>query len=198
MANTNRVNGFRPVKHINGAPYNGQANLYYIPAGEATAVMVGDFVKLSDSDSLDGVPAVERLAASGSVTSGVIVGVVVGFPVAPASGLDTPQYRAASTARYCYVADSPDLVFASQEDGVGGAIAAASVGLNVGLDASAGSTVTGASGMQIDSSTAATTNTLPLRLYSIVQKEDNEVGSAYARWLVTINTHQYANGSTGV
>lgn len=198
MANTNRVNGFRPVKHINGAPYNGQANLYYIPAGETAAVQIGDLVILSNSDSLDGVPAVERAAASGAVAAAVLVGSVVGFPVAPASGLDTPQYRAASTARYVYVADSPDLVFEAQEDGVGGAIAATSVGLNVGFDATAGSTTTGASGMQIDSSTAATTNTLPLRLYSISRAVDNEVASAYARWLVTINTHQYANGSTGV
>ncbi len=30
MANTSSINGFRPVKHLNGSPYNGQANIYYV------------------------------------------------------------------------------------------------------------------------------------------------------------------------
>jgi hypothetical protein len=30
-------------------PYNGQANLYEVPAGEAVPVFVGDLVKLSDT-----------------------------------------------------------------------------------------------------------------------------------------------------
>jgi len=49
MANTSRINGFKPVKHITGAPYNGQMNIYEVPAGEAVPVFVGDLVKLSDS-----------------------------------------------------------------------------------------------------------------------------------------------------
>jgi len=39
MANTSRVNGFKPVKHITGAPYNGQANIYEVPAAAPTPTL---------------------------------------------------------------------------------------------------------------------------------------------------------------
>ena len=47
MASVSRANGFRPVKTITGANYNGQANLYFVPASDSTAIMVGDAVKLA-------------------------------------------------------------------------------------------------------------------------------------------------------
>ena len=56
MANTSRIAGFKPVKHLNGSPYNGQANIYEVPAGEAVPVFVGDLVKLSDSAATAGFP----------------------------------------------------------------------------------------------------------------------------------------------
>ena len=56
MANASRINGFKPVKHLNGSPYNGQANIYEVPAGEAVPVFVGDLVKLSDSAGTAGFP----------------------------------------------------------------------------------------------------------------------------------------------
>lgn len=122
--------GFRPVKHLTGAPYNGQLNRYMISASDAQATNVGDFVQLSDNAALVdtagfGVyPAVERI---GSGTAVPIVGVVVGFEV-DYSNLNTPNYRAASTRRVALVADAPDLIFAGPQDAVGGVVAAASVG----------------------------------------------------------------------
>ena len=44
MANTDPPKGLVPIKHRNGAPYNGAANPYYKPAGYATALFVGDVV----------------------------------------------------------------------------------------------------------------------------------------------------------
>ena len=44
MANTSKINGFKPVKHITGALYNGQMNIYEVPAGEAVPVFIGDLV----------------------------------------------------------------------------------------------------------------------------------------------------------
>ena len=64
MANVSRINGFKPVKHLNGSPYNGQANIYEVPAGEAVPVFVGDLVKLSDSAGTAGFPAVEAAVAA--------------------------------------------------------------------------------------------------------------------------------------
>ena len=46
MSSVNRLNGFRPVKSITGAPYNGAANVYFVPSSDSTVIMVGDAVKL--------------------------------------------------------------------------------------------------------------------------------------------------------
>ena len=53
MANTSRINGFKVVKHLNGSPYNGQANLYYV-ASAADEILAGDVVKLSGSGDANG------------------------------------------------------------------------------------------------------------------------------------------------
>lgn len=195
MANV--LAGFRPVKHITGASYTGQVNRYLVPAAETGAVNVGDFVVLSDSAAVGGYPAVERSTVT---TSGNLVGVVVGFEF-DMTNLNTPNIRQASTARLALVADSPTLIFAAPQDGVGGVIAAASVGLNVAIVVgTAATTNPGASTMAVDSSTVATTNTLPLKLMGIVDSPDNEITSTArpAEVLVMINTHQYANSIAGV
>jgi hypothetical protein len=195
--------GFRPVKHLSGAPYNGQFNRYMVSASETGAINIGDLVVLSDSNALVdtagfGVyPAVER---AGSGTSAVIVGAVVGFEP-DYSNLNAGMFRAASTRRVVFVADSPDLIFAAPQDGVGGVIAAASVGLNAAVAlGSAATTAPWASAMSVDSSTVATTNTLPVTVVGILASPDNDETSTArpAEVLVRINTHQYANGATGV
>jgi hypothetical protein len=204
MANVDRVNGFRPVKSGTGAPWNGQVNLYFIPASDGTAVFVGDLVKLHGSASTDGYPTVIQSAAND-----VSVGVVVGFlpdNVTPGGvdngrtpNLDTPNHRTASTDRYVLVADDPGLIMEGQEDGVGGALAVTNIGQNVQVVVAAGSTVTGTSGMEVDSSTAATTSTHELRLVGFVNRPDNEIGSANAKVLVAFNKHQYGSvGTTGI
>lgn len=194
MANLDRVNGFRPVKHRNGSPYNGQVTQYFIPSSDSTAVFVGDLVKLAGGASTDGYSTVAQAAATNAV-----IGCVVGFRADP-TNLDTPQYRAASTNRYVLVADSPDLIFEVQCDDVGSTLAAADVGLNADFTVAAGSTSTGASGMELDTSTKATTATLPLKIHSVVDRVDNELGSANQKVLVTINNHQFGShtGTAGV
>jgi hypothetical protein len=203
MANTSRVNGFRPVKYMNGKPYMGDANIYEIAVGDAAALAVGDLTILSDQAATDAYPAAERFGTSGAQTAGFGVGVVVGFVVDPLN-LNTPQYRVASTKRFALIADATDLVMEVEEDSVGGSIALASIGLNSGFmaDASAQLAVTGASGMMLDSSSVAVTATLPLRILGQSRKVDNEQGTA-GRWLVSWNLHQYAvtgvaTGSLGV
>lgn len=194
MANLDRVNGARPVKHRNGSPYNGQVTQYFIPSTDSTAVFVGDFVKSAGGASADGYPTVAQAAAGNAV-----LGVVVGFRVSPTS-LDTPVYRAASTDRYVLVADSPDLIFEIQADDDSATLAAADVGLNANFIVGSGSTSTGASGMELDTSTKATTATLPLKIVGVVDRPDNEMGSANQKVLVSINNHQYGShtGTAGV
>ncbi len=72
-----------------------------------------------------------------------------------------------------------------QEDSDGGSIAAASEGLNAEVIVGAANTTTGRSIMEIDSSSAATTSTLALRLYRPNPRVGNTVASANASWFVT-------------
>ena len=58
MANTSRINGFRPVKHTNGSPYNGQSNMYYV-ASAADEILVGDIAKLGGSADTNGIPSAD-------------------------------------------------------------------------------------------------------------------------------------------
>ena len=186
MANTSRIAGFKPVKHLNGSPYNGQANIYEVPAGEAVPVFIGDLVKLSDSAATAGFPAVEAVVgASAQVAAVPIVGSVVGIVNAkldPVDGtmtsgsisLDTPVYRAASTKQFVLVADSPDLIFEAEADA---AVAYATVGLNADIGASAHTNplLTGASPMYVYSTTAPSAcATRPLQIVGIVKRPDNE------------------------
>jgi len=207
MANTSRINGFKPVKHLNGSPYNGQANLYEVPAGEAVPVFIGDLVKLSDSAATSQYPAVEAVVgASAQIAAGPILGAVVGIvnvKTDPTSGilstgsisLDTPVYRPASTKQFVLVCDNSDVVYEAEADA---SVAAASIGLNVGVGASAhtNSLLTGASPMYVYSTTAPdTTSTRPLQILGIVNRPDNEIG-ANSKVLVRINVQSF--GSVGV
>jgi hypothetical protein len=193
MANTSRVNGFRPVKYLNGAPWNGQVTRYSIPASDGTALFVGDLVKLSATADATGVRGVIQAAQADPC-----VGVVVGFEPSM-TNLDTPQYRVASTLRYALVVDDPNVIFEAQEDGVTDPLEMVDAGLNVNFVVGSGSTTTGASGMQIDSNTEAASAVLPLKLIEPVQRADNELvaaGQEFTRWLVKINNHQLGS-STG-
>ena len=207
MANTSKINGFKPVKHITGAPYNGQANIYEVPAGEAVPVFIGDLVKLSDSAATSFYPAVEAVVgASAQIAAGPILGAVVGIVNVkqdPITGvmsggsiaLDTPVYRPASTKQFVLVADSPDLIYEAEADA---SVAVASIGLNVGVGASAHTNplLTGTSPMYVYSTTAPdTTSTRPLQIVGLVNRPDNEVG-AHSKVYVRINVHTY--GSVGV
>lgn len=194
MPNTNSPTGLSPVRYRNGSPWMGAARRYFHPATDSVALYVGDPVIIAGSADSDGVPTCTRATAGGA---GRITGVVVGFE--PNSTLNAVGYGAASTAFYVLVADDPDLLFEIQEDAVGGALAATSVGLNADLIAASGNNSTKLSGFMLDSSTAATTATLQLRIIGFVQRVDNEIG-ANAKMLVAINlpTETGAVGSTGV
>jgi hypothetical protein len=193
MANSNAPMGLQPVKYRNGAPWNGVARTYYVPATDSTALFLGDPVIIAGSGDTDGVPTVTRATAG---SAGRITGAVVGFrPTTPFPA----KYRAASTAMYVLVADDPALLFEIQEDAVGGALAATNIGQNIDLIAGNGNTSTGYSGFQADSSTAATTATLQLRIIGFQRRVDNVI-DANAKILVAINlpTETGAAGSTGV
>ena len=76
MASVSRANGFKPVKSITGAPYNGAANLYFVPSSDSTVIMVGDAVKLAgNARAATGAPTVTRCGAT-DIPIGIVVGIL--------------------------------------------------------------------------------------------------------------------------
>ena len=191
MPNTSRINGFRPVLTGNGSAWSGQMNRYFVPTADATAIGIGDLVKISGLASVNGVRGVTKASVGDAV-----VGAVVGVSFNPLN-LNTPVFRAANAniidgGQYVFVADDPNTVYEAQ---VAGALLAADVGLNANHVDAGVSTTTGLSGQSVDGSTKAVTATLTLKVLDIVQREDNESFSTLAKVRVKINNHQLAAGT---
>jgi len=204
MASVSRINGFRPVKTITGAPYNGQANVYFVPASDSTVIMVGDAVKLlGDARAASGVPTVTRVSGATDIPVGVVVGILFSgignetTNIPPVNDLNTPVYRRTLTDRYLLVADDPNLVYEVQYAGT--SVAAATITANVGLNGqftlTAGSTTSGSSGMQLDSAGLATTATLPLKIVGFPNRPDNIPGDTYFSYWVKLNATSFATGT---
>lgn len=195
MANANAPTGLTPRRYRNGSPWMGAARQYYVPATDATPLLVGDPVTIVAGSDPTGHASVTRATAG---AGNRITGAVIGFR--PSSTFPAgPATRPASTAGYVLVADDPDLLFEVQESAAtdGAALTAAAMGKNVNLIAANGGI--GGSGFVIDSTSAATTNTGQLRIVELQRRTDNAIG-AYAKWMVAINqpTETGAAGSTGV
>lgn len=191
MANVNVAFGLKPVRMADSSAYAGTVDMFYVPASDGTALYIGDPVLIAGSADAAGVASVARAAAAGAIT-----GVVVGFADSASMELG---YRAASTAAYVLVAHGQDTLFEIQEDAVGGAIAAADIGLNADIIVAAGSAYTKRSGVMLDTSTKATTATLPLKIVGLAQRPDNEM-SANAKVLVRLNntTETPGTASAGI
>jgi hypothetical protein len=182
MANADVPNGLKPVRTLIGSPYNGATRRAVHAAGDSVALFIGDLVKLTGAgDATDNLPVVAQAAAGNSVC-----GVVVGME--PDYGDLSIHYVAASTRRIVYVAMDPNLIFEVQEDSTGGSIAVASIGLNTDVVVGTGSTTTGTSAMELDSSDVGT-SAGQLKLLQLAQREDNVLGN-YANWEVMIAEHQ--------
>ncbi len=207
MANTDTPFGLRPIRHRNGAAYNGATNPYYINSTYATALFIGDpVIKVAGGSnaafvSAPGVgefdigmlPEIEKATAG---DGNRITGVIVGF--APLADDLTKQYNPASTERVALVCDDPDVIFQIQSDG---ALAASSMGLNaVLIYTNGGSTVSGLSGVELDSGTAtapsadASNQLLILRTANI---PGNDVTAAWCKVEVLINQHTQNQGTVG-
>lgn len=195
MANANAPRGLIPYRRFTGEPYSAPGNIYYVPASVASNIFVGDpLTWLTNSADANGIPGV-TLATAGSSNNvlGAMVGIINGgepnIPLLQSSTV----YHPASTAGYILVADDPDALFEVQENGNMGQGAP---GRNVNLVSGSGSTTTGYSGWQLNSSTLNTTNTLQMKVIRLLEQADNVVGTN-AKWLCRINLNALTS-TTGV
>jgi hypothetical protein len=202
MATVSRINGFKLAKHLNGK-LEAQTETVFVPASDSTVIMVGDLVTLlGDARAATGLPTVTRAVT----TTGPVLGVVVGISfegqgdaqnIPPVNDLNTPIYRRASTDRYLTIITDPDAVFEVQASQTAQTAATVTswVGSNAAFTTSAGSTTTGSSGMQVDTSTVATTATLPLKIVGIPNRPDNLPGDAFINVYVKLNAAVYGQGT---
>lgn len=202
MPNTSRISGFRPVKHLNGSPYNGQANIYYV-ASAGDEILVGDVVKLGGTTDANGIPTADLCGAT-DVPIGIVVGVMhskfdpAGNMTTGSTALDLPAAAqiAASGAGYILVADATDIVM--EVEASNGTPTAADVGLNASHANGTRTAATVVSPAYLDFGTEATTSTLNFQILGLVRRPDNEMGAS-AKLHVRFNRHQYNSvGTTGI
>ena len=190
MANTDRPMGLKPVRHLNGNPWNGEFRMYRKTATEN--FFIGSPVTLEGSADDSGKCPTVALAGASSA----ILGPVVGFSNTPYIAADVTDldkvYSVSTEDIYVAVADDPDLIFECQEDS-STALTIASVGCNADLTTESGNTTNGKSTVEIDCATETTTSTLEVKLLRLVNREDNALGSN-AKWEVMINVHCYGQG----
>lgn len=193
MANVDHRFGLRPVKHLSGAPWNGQVMKCYISSGESNNLFRGDAVVLTGSASTDGKYPTIGKATAGNTNS--IAGVIYSFEyVSPGdmTNLNLQRnYRPASTAMYAYVCFDPTVIYEIQGDSVT-TIGYADVGSCFDLIYThSGDTSTGESGMELNSSAkTASASTYQVRLWGLADVPGNSQDYANAIWLVSINLNQ--------
>ena len=201
MANSDAPKGLFPVQHLDGSAFTGKVTMYALLASATGAIFIGDPVKSAGTAGAAGVTIngidVEGMATVAAAAAGdAIRGVVVGF--LPNQSDLTQRYRPSSQARIALVADGSDVVFEVQEDSEGGALAVTNVGACVDFsNIASGSTTTGLSAVELDSSIVeSTTTSAQFRILGLAKRPDNVVGTN-AKWLVMINEHEL-KGTTGV
>ena len=184
--------GLRPSRQLNGSPFINAQNRYRISANNTTAIFQGDLVIPTTSGTIT------RYVAG---TTNAVVGVFNGcFYTDPTTQKPTwKNYYPASTNASditAFVIDGPDTVFEINASGV---IAITGLFSNYDVVNVTGSTQTGISLVQLDGSTANTTNTLPLMAIDISQDPSNsDVAATNADIVVRINNHFYKQNQTGL
>lgn len=197
MSNTNAPFGLRPIRYVDGRPYNGAVE-YYFATGATGAIRPGDPVVESGTTN-----TAEVISAAGTFPPGTLPTCTVaadgsGDPITGVCVAVVPEtnasttYRVTSTDRVIAVARGHDLIFEVQADAGGTALAAADVGQNVVFKAA--TTATEISDWAVDTATAPnTTAGFQAKLMGFSKKPKNGDIGAYAVVEVLINNHTLGN-----
>ena len=193
MANQDAAFGLRPLKMIGGAPFHGGQSRYRIAANYGTAIFQGDMVAQVTGGT------VERHADGGTVP---IVGVFNGVRYTdPTTKKETFSnfYPASTNASdiEAFIIDDPNVIYEIQGNA---AFPIADLFGNFDIVyTSAGSTVTGISGSELDVATGATTAGLPLKAIDISQDPENsDVSSDATNVQVVIQNSIFGQKGAGL
>lgn len=188
MANVDKAFGLRPMGNLSATGAQAQYG-YEIADNQSGAIYQGDLVTVYDGY------LVKFLPASHTAAVGVFNGCNY---IDPTTGKPTwKNYYPGSvniTAGKIIadVIDDPSQLFLIQADED---IVQADIGKNADVVGTGGSTTTGVSTMELDSSTIANTAALNLKIVGLYDVPGNALGN-YAVVVVKINEHLY--GSAGV
>lgn len=190
MSNIDAPRGATPVNR-SGANHTGNVERFNVDSSNGTAIFVGDFV-VQEADG-NVAPAT---AGAGNDILGVVTSVKVDLDV---GATEHPGHLPGSTEGKVYVCLAQDgQYFRIQEDSDGSTLGSDARGARADFVAGSGSTTTGRSAHEIDSSTEGTGTTLQLQLIDAVDSPDNDISSANAEWIVAVNTPQRGPATAGV
>jgi hypothetical protein len=188
MANVDKAFGLRALGNLSATGAQKQFG-YEIADNQSGAIFQGDLVTLKDGYILQFDPSSHTAAV------GVFNGV---FYTDPTTGKPTFKNFYPGSVNITQgkivadVLDDPNQLFIIQSDED---IVQADFGKNADVTVGTGSTTTGLSAMELDSSTIATTAALNLKLVGIYDTPGNALGN-FCEVVVKINEHLY--GSAGV
>lgn len=192
MSATATPMGAEPVGTLSASgSYTGKVRHYKIASNDSTAIFYGDFVKMTSA----GVVTLDN-----GTTSLTPIGVFMGcsYTDPNTNQLTFSQYYPASTVASdidAYVLNDPFVEMRMQGDAT---LAQTALGNNAAVVQTAGSTSIGRSKNAFDSSTIATTATLPVKLIEFVKGPDSTIGDSYTDVIVMFNVgHQLLN-TTGI
>jgi len=189
MANVDKAYGLRALGNLSATGSQKQFG-YEIADNQAGAIFQGDLVTLKDGFILQFNPA-SHTAAVGVFNGVNYIDPTTGKPTFSnfyPGGVNITQGKIVAD-----VLDDPNQLFVIQADED---VVQADFGKNADVVVGTGSTTTGVSAMELDSSTIATTAALNLKLVAKWDVPSNELGSANTQVVVKINEHLY--GSAGV
>ena len=183
MANLDAPFGLSPIGKIGGGT-DPAMNSYKAFANYATIISQGDVVKVDEAEG-----DVQLFVASeGGTDATNAVGVFWGSSFDDSDGKPTfKNTRPASQLADVFVYDDPYQMFEVQGDG---ASAQADITKHADLAIAAGSTVTGVSNTELDSSDIGTGNNVRIVGFSKKQGR-SDVGSDNIVYNVTITEHKY-------
>ena len=169
MANIDQAFGLRPIAKVGSAP------------GGTTGTTKYSFACLTAGDAI----------------RGVFMGCFYTDPSTskPRFNNTFPNGTVASDA-IAFVADDPHQLFICQQDSDATNLVAANLNENCNLVFGAGSTTTGISGVEIDSSSKNTTAALQVKLIDFYDTPSNDATANNSIFVVKINNHEL-NGGTG-
>ena len=189
MANIDAAFGLIPVACQGQTDNNGGQSQYPIGDTQSTAIFTGDPVKYKSDGTIE-------VAAATNPLLGVFGGCFYTDPTTskPTWSPYFPASLAPGDAK-AFVWDNPMQTFIAQQDSVGSNLLAANLNENADLIFGAGNTVTGVSGVEIDSSTADVTATLQVRLIDFYNVPSNNTTANNSIFVVKINNSQLMGGT---